>query len=160
WLLCLLLVWLNWQATLIVFLLPLLISRALMMMGNWAQHAFIDPTEPGNPYRNSITCINSAYNHQCFNDGYHIGHHLKPNLHWTEHPAYFLANQPQYVHHRAIVFEGIDYFMIFLFLMFKRYDRLAHHFVNLDNVYQSSEEVIALLKERTQKIGFVTYPSE
>ncbi len=86
------LLWFDWQTTVLVFVAPLVIVRFLMMAGNWAQHAFIDPATPENNYRNSITCINSDYNRKCWNDGYHIGHHLKPHLHWTEMPKDFLAN--------------------------------------------------------------------
>jgi len=68
-----------------------------MMAGNWAQHAFIDAASPDNNYRNSITCINAYYNRVCFNDGYHIAHHLKPTQHWTEMPAELLANRAKYV---------------------------------------------------------------
>src|SRR5207244_4365039 len=73
--------------TTVVFLVPLLLIRTLMMMGNWGQHAFVAQGEPENPYLASITCINSRYNRRCFNDGYHIGHHLKANAHWTEYPV-------------------------------------------------------------------------
>ena len=37
----------NWQATVIVFVVPLVMTRFLMMAGNWSQHAFIDPDDPG-----------------------------------------------------------------------------------------------------------------
>ena len=93
---CLILAYFNWQTTLLVFVAPLVLVRFLMMSGNWAQHAFIDPDSPANNYLNSITCINVAYNRRCFNDGYHIGHHLRPRLHWTEMPRDFLKNQDQY----------------------------------------------------------------
>src|SRR6185436_2726893 len=42
----------NWQATLIVFIIPFFLFRLLAMMGNWAQHAFIDEQEPANNYKN------------------------------------------------------------------------------------------------------------
>ena len=142
----------NLKATLLVFILPTIIVRFAMMSGNWAQHAFIDAREPENNYRNSITCINNVYNKRCFNDGYHIGHHLKPHMHWTDMPQDFKKNIEQYISNRAIVFEGIDYFIIWFWLMLKRYDILAKHFVNIGNTYQSEEEIIVMLKKRTQKI--------
>jgi len=142
----------NLKATLLVFILPTIIVRFAMMSGNWAQHAFIDAREPENNYRNSITCINNVYNKRCFNDGYHIGHHLKPHMHWTDMPQDFKKNIEHYIFNRAIVFEGIDYFIIWFWLMLKRYDILAKHFVNIGNTYQSEEEIIVMLKKRTQKI--------
>lgn len=141
----------NWPTTLLIFLFPLVLVRFLMMSGNWAQHAFIDPKEPANNYKNSITCINVAYNKRCFNDGYHIGHHLRPRLHWTEMPNDFLKNAKKYASNKALVFEGADYHMIWAMLMFKRYDTLASYVVNIDGMYQSKEEIKQLIKQRIQK---------
>mmetsp|Transcript_26816 Transcript_26816/g.59337 ORF Transcript_26816/g.59337 Transcript_26816/m.59337 type:complete len:349 (+) Transcript_26816:100-1146(+) len=143
---------LHFKATLFVFLLPWFIIRFGMMAGNWAQHAFIDAASPDNNYRNSITCINAYYNRVCFNDGYHIAHHLKPTQHWTEMPAELLANRAKYVENDAIIFEELDFFIIWFFLMLKRYDWLAHYYVNMGHKYKSDEEVVAMLKSRTARI--------
>jgi len=118
----------NLQATLYVLVLPMIIVRFSMMAGNWGQHAFIDESSPECNYRNSITCINSAYNRKCFNDGYHIGHHLRPHMHWTDMPVYFMKNIKKYADEKAIVFEGLDFHMVWAY-------------------------VIAMLKERTRRIG-------
>jgi fatty acid desaturase len=142
---------LNWRATLVVGVLPFLIARLGMMAGNWAQHAFVDPRHPGNTYRSSITCINTSYNRRCFNDGYHIGHHLSPNRHWTEMPADFLANWQQYRDEKALVFDRLDYFMIWACLMGKRYKTLARHVVDLEDFARTQEEIVSLLKERTRR---------
>lgn len=141
----------NWRATLVVFIIPLVVTRFMMMNGNWAQHAFISPTEPNNDYQNSITCINSRYNRTCFNDGYHIGHHVQASRHWTDMPKDFLQNKQRYIDEKAVVFRKIDYFAIWIFLMLKRYDWLAHFFVDLDTQNpRSQSEIISLLKQRTQ----------
>lgn len=142
----------NGRAALVVFVLPFLGARFGMMAGNWAQHAFIDPADPANPYRNSITCINSTYNRRCFNDGYHIGHHVSATRHWTEHPVEFLAQRAEYARQGAIVFQGIDFFGVWLCLMLKRYDWLARRYVNLGDEPRSEAEIAALLKSRTQPI--------
>lgn len=149
---CIVLAFFNWKATLVVFVLPLIIARFGMMAGNWAQHAFVDVRDPGNSYKNSITCINATYNKTCFNDGYHIGHHLRPSMHWTDMPADFLKNRAKYVENGSIVFKHIDFFIIWFLLMTKNYDYLASKFVDLNGQYESKEEIIALLKERTRKI--------
>ena len=73
-----------------------------MMAGNWGQHAFVDQETPENNYRNSLTCINSRYNKQAFNDGYHIGHHLRPGMHWTEMSVDFKANIEEYAKEKGI----------------------------------------------------------
>ena len=142
----------NWRATLCVFIIPLCVARFLMMAGNWGQHAFVDPNDAANDYRNSITCVNGRYNRRCFNDGYHIGHHVKPNRHWTELPGDFLTNKEEYARQGAIIFHTIDFFVVWLFLMLKRYDWLARFYVEIDGQNRSKDEVMALLRSRTAPI--------
>ena len=142
----------NWPATLLVFGFTLLITRTAMMSGNWAQHAFVDASQPDNCYVNSISCINSTYNQRCFNDGYHISHHWKPAMHWTEHPQELGDNLEKYAAADAIIFRKLDFFMVWVFLMLKRYDWLADNYVPIDDRQRSKEEIIALLKERTRHI--------
>lgn len=140
----------DWRSALAVFIAPYLLTRLLMMCGNWGQHAFVDKESPENCYRNSITCINAGYNRRCFNDGYHIGHHLKQTRHWTEMPTEFSSNIAKYASEKAIVFKGIDFFIVWVFLMLGRYDWLAKCYVQLDEANPlSTEEIIALLKSRT-----------
>lgn len=151
---CVLLCFINWPATLVVFIIPFVLFRLVAMIGNWAQHAFIAADDPGNDYKNSITCINTNYNHKCWNDGYHISHHEKMSMHWTEHPVYFQQTLDRYIDNNAIVFDGIHFLHVFVWLMRKRYDLLARHFVNLGNRFSTDEEVIAFLKSRTEKVPF------
>ncbi|RYC71913.1 fatty acid desaturase family protein [Spirosoma sordidisoli] len=149
---CIGLCFINWPATVMVFLLPLVIYRLIAMLGNWTQHAFVDGQDPGNAYKNSITCINVKYNKKCWNDGYHISHHVRPAMHWTEHPTFFQKTIDKYAQHRAIVFDGLDFLQIFFLLMRGRYDVLAAHMVNLNNTFADDQDAIALLKYRTQRI--------
>ena len=94
---------------------------------------------------------------RCFNDGYHIGHHLKANRHWTEYPADFLANRDQYAAEGAIVFEGLDFFLVSLLLWTGQWKTLARHYVRLDGP-RSDEEVIAMLKSRVHPVR--SWPAE
>ncbi|HWB65085.1 MAG TPA: fatty acid desaturase [Chitinophagales bacterium] len=152
---CIILWHYNWRATLMVFVLPFIIARFGMMAGNWAQHAFIDNTDPANSYKNSITCINCGYNKTCFNDGYHIGHHLRPNMHWTDMPLEFKRNLEKYKLNDAIVFEGIDFFVIWFLLVTRNYKYLAGKYVDLNERFSSQEEIIAHLKLRVASIEMV-----
>lgn len=149
---CTVMCFINWPATLIVFIIPFFLYRLVAMMGNWAQHAFIGADDPGNAYKNSITCINTKYNHKCWNDGYHISHHQKQTMHYTEHPGYFLKTIDGYITNEAIVFDGIHFLHVFIWLMRKRYDLLARHFVNIGDRYPDDEAVIVFLKSRTRSI--------
>lgn len=47
----------NSRATVFVLILPLTVMRCGLMVGNWGQHAFVDPIDPDSDYRSSITLI-------------------------------------------------------------------------------------------------------
>jgi hypothetical protein len=47
----------DWRPTLFVFILPHLLMRIGLMVGNWGQHAFVDADEPDSDYRSSVTLI-------------------------------------------------------------------------------------------------------
>jgi hypothetical protein len=53
---------------------------------------------------------------------------------------------------KILTFEGIHYLHIFLWLMTKRYDKLAARLVNIDNMFSSEEEAVTLLRQRTRKM--------
>jgi fatty acid desaturase len=142
----------NLKATLVIFIVPLLFARLVMMLGNWTQHSFIDSGNPDNLYTNSINCINTKYNYMCWNDGYHIIHHLRPGMHYTDMPAEFLKRKDEFALNKAIVFDGIHYLHIFIFLLTKRYDKLADNLVNINNMFSSREEAISVMKDRTRRI--------
>ncbi|MBY0425061.1 MAG: fatty acid desaturase, partial [Cytophagales bacterium] len=88
----------------------------------------------------------------CFNDGYHIVHHLKPAMHWTEYPGEFLRNTDRYAREDAFIFQKLDFHMVWFFLMMKRYDWLAKSMVRVNGSTLTEEKAIALMKERTKKI--------
>lgn len=140
----------NFKATLFIFIIPFAFARLVMMIGNWAQHAFIDISDPEH---NTINCINTKYNHTCWNDGYHSVHHLRPALHYTDIPVEFQNNLDLFAKNKTLVFDGIHYLHIFLWLMNRRYDKLAAHLVNINGTFSSEEEAIDLLKQRTKKLS-------
>lgn len=152
WTVGILLAIINWKAAIFVFLFTVLYTRSIMMAGNWGQHSMVDAQTPENVYRNTITCINAFYNRYCYNDGYHISHHIHPTMHWTEHPKSFTQNIGKYAAEGAIVLSGIDFFGVWFLLMLKRYKSLAKRYVSLDGVERSQEEIITLLKQRTKPI--------
>jgi fatty acid desaturase len=142
---------LDWRFGLVAFALPWFTCRLMMMIGNWGQHAFINVAQKNNGFSNAITCINTGYNERCFNDGYHSGHHLRANRHWTEAPADFLANKDKYAQEGAIVFEGLDFFLVSVLLWTGQYKTLAKRFVRL-GAPMTDDDVILLLKERVKPV--------
>jgi fatty acid desaturase len=143
--------WADFHFGLVAFLIPTLSVRFLMMVGNWGQHAFLNTARKNDGLSNAITCINAGYNQRAFNDGYHIGHHLKGNRHWTELPKELLDNREAYVRAGAIVFRGLDFFLVSILLWTKQWGVLARRYVRLDRP-MSDDEVIALLKSRVMPV--------
>ncbi len=141
YLFCGLMLLVSVKATVWVFIMPFFISRLVMMMGNFAQHSFVDYDDPGNCYKNSITCINTPYNHKCWNDGYHINHHLKPAMHYTDYPVHFQENLQEFSSNQALVFEKLDFLKVWFYLMKKDYNTLAAHIVNINGMYASDAAV-------------------
>jgi len=136
----------NPLAITFVFLVPRGIILFGMMSGNFVQHAFVDPRDSENSFKNSITCIDCHYNTLSFNDGYHSSHHINPLRHWSEHSKFFIDNVPHIkTIGGGIVFKNIDYLGIWWLLMTRNYVKLATHFVDLTGE-KSNEEIISYLK--------------
>lgn len=147
------LLWWNPWATLGVFIGPFLLIRWFMMAGNWAQHAFVDVDDPGNAYRNSNCLINARYNHLCYNDGYHIVHHLKPSLHYTEMATWFHDRAETFGEQDALVFDGLgNNQVVWWCLMSQNWDRLAEHLVDLPGApTRTHDEKVAMLQQRARR---------
>ena len=145
----------NLKATLWVLVGPLLFARLVMMLGNWAQHAFVDPDEPQDELASTVICINTKYNHKCWNDGYHAFHHLRQAAHYTEYPLMLEKHREELAAKKTFVFNGIHYLHIFAWLMARRYDKLANHLVNINGAFADKEDAIALMKARVKRFeGF------
>src|SRR6476620_2884707 len=147
---------LNLKATLMVLVIPFIFARFVMMLGNWTQHAFVDPVDPDNDFASNIICLNTSYNHKCWNDGYHAVHHIRPGAHYTELPVIFKQMLPSFKENRTFIFEKIHYLHIFTYLMFKQYDKLASYVVNVES-FSDKDDAIALLKRRTKKFDLKAF---
>ena len=138
----------NFKATLFIFIIPFFFARIVMMLGNWTQHAFVNLD---NLEDNTINCINIKYNKTCWNDGYHAVHHVRPALHYTEIPIEYMKNKDKFAEQKILVFDGIHYLHIFVWLMTKNYNKLADNLVNVNNMFSSKEEAIEEMKKRLKK---------
>jgi fatty acid desaturase len=140
----------DWAASLVLLVVPFCMLRWFMMCGNFAQHAFVDVDDAGNAYRNSTCLTNTFYNHKCYNDGYHIVHHIKPSLHWTEMATWYEENVETFSEQDAVVFDGIrNNQQIWVLLMTRNYDKLARHLVDFKG--RTHEERVAFLQGRVQR---------
>jgi hypothetical protein len=150
----------NLKATMIVFVVPFFFARLVMMLGNWTQHAFVDPYEPEDELASTIICMNTVYNHKCWNDGYHAFHHLRQAAHYTEYPLMFEKHLDELADKKTIIFSGIHYLHIFTWLLTKRYDKLAARMVNIRNTFANEEEAISLMKSRVKKFNLKPFRVE
>ncbi|EFR03420.1 fatty acid desaturase [Nannizzia gypsea CBS 118893] len=143
------------RATVFVFLLPLMLMRIAMMVGNWGQHALVDEIDPTSDFRSSITLIDVPSNRFCFNDGYHTSHHLNPRRHWREHPVAFLSQRQRYSQEQALVFRNIDYIMMTVKLLQKDYDYLARCMVPIGEkqISMTMKERAAMLRTKTRRFS-------
>ena len=161
------------RATVFVFVLPLMLLRAGLMVGNWGQHALVDEIDPNSDFRSSITLIDVAVSHRsqtyvtsladlgicmlqsnrfCYNDGYHTSHHLNPRRHWRDHPMAFISQKERYINENALVFRNIDYLMMTVKLLQKDYMYLAKSLVPIGNqIGMSMEQKAAMLRTKTRR---------
>ena len=142
----------NWRAALPLLIGSIAVTRFVLAAGNWAQHAFIDREDPADPLRNSTTCINTRFNHVAFNGGYHTTHHERVRAHWSERPALLARDLERYRSRGAVVFEGIDFGVLFLALMTKRYAFLARHRVLFGDAPRDQAAIVVELRRRTEPI--------
>lgn len=72
-------------ATLCYFLMPMTLAWLTFISMTYDDHVGLFED---NPLQASFTKTNKYINLFVFNNGYHLAHHLKPGLHWSELPAY------------------------------------------------------------------------
>jgi len=128
-------------------LIPHLSCIFLLAAINYTWHAWTDPSEPKNIYKNSITVLDGQYN--VYNEDYHVEHHKRPQTHWREYPINFQKHIEEYKENRAVIFQDTQAFEVFFLILFNDYEKMADKFVDL-NGDMSREDIIALLKYRLQ----------
>ena len=140
-------------AAAVVFLIPLVIIRTLMMMGNWGQHAFVDPSRARRcrtvqhhlhqqPLQSA--CIQRRLSHRPSSAGAGA---------LDEYPVEFEANIPSTAATMRSSSRGSTSSLVWLLLMTGRWSILARAFVQLPGApLRSNSEIIDLLKGRVQPV--------
>ncbi len=82
------LLYLNPYKFLLLFYIPHLFAQWFIVSINIIQHDGCDIVEPTikEPINTARNLTGSIINYLTFNNGYHMMHHLKPSLHWSELP--------------------------------------------------------------------------
>lgn len=144
-----LVMYINFWFGVAYLLIPHMSCIFLLAAINYTWHAWTDPSEPKNIYKNSITVLSGQYN--VYNEDYHVEHHKRPQTHWTEYPINYAKHIEEYKSNRAVIFQDTQAFEVFFLILFNDFEKMADKFVDL-NGDMSRKDIIALLKHRLQPV--------
>jgi phosphoinositide-3-kinase regulatory subunit 4 len=161
----------NFAATMMTMVLPLIQLRIALMADNWGQHALVDENDPDSKLKSSITVIDVVVcslsdnlivfsdfrlkaNRHGFNDGYHTSHHLLPARHWSEHPHAFIKAKQEFASGGALTFQGLDFIKLTFLLFKKNYNHIAECLLPMgEQIGMTKEEVVSMLRKKTKKFS-------
>jgi len=136
----------NWRIGIVYVLVPLLCMNFIMALTAWVQHAFCDPEHPEDYFANTVTLFDEL---NFMNEGYHLCHHHRSSLHWTEMPAHLERIRDKMRDAGSLVFRDLDVMELFFELtVLRRMDVLAEKLVPWQPM--NHEERLALLAKRTK----------
>ena len=133
---------------------PYFVCSFALMLGNFTQHAFINPDCPHENMGLTLQAMNSHENQHCFLDGYHVTHHIHGGLHWSQLPLRFADEIHRYAEADALVFSDLGYMDITALIFTGQLERLAKYYVHYGQtkVPRTTEEIVAEFRRRLAPI--------
>ena len=136
----------DWRIGIWFVLVPLFAMNFIMAITSWVQHAFCDPDHPEDYFVNTVTVFDDV---NFMNEGYHLCHHHRSSLHWTEMPAHLERLRDKMRESGSLVFRDLDFMQLFIELtLLRRMDVLAEKLVPWEPM--NHEQRLALLAKRTK----------
>jgi len=136
----------DWRIGLAFVAVPLFAMNFIMAITAWVQHAFCDSEHPEDYFANTVTVLDEV---NFMNEGYHLCHHHRSSMHWTEMPAHLEAIRGKMKQAGSLVFRDLDFMELFLELtLLGRMDVLAERLIPWEPM--THEQKLALLASRTK----------
>jgi fatty acid desaturase len=142
----------DWRIGIAYVLVPLLVMNFIMAMTAWVQHAFYDEERPEDYFANTVTVYDEV---NFMNEGYHLCHHHRSGLHWTEMPAHLERIRDKMRESGSLVFRDMDFMDLFVELtLLRRMDVLAERLVPWEPMDHAQR--LALLEKRTKAVRAIS----
>jgi fatty acid desaturase len=136
----------DWRIGALYVLVPLLSMNFITAITGWVQHAFYDPEHSEDYFAHTVTVLDDL---NFMNEGYHLCHHHRSGMHWTEMPVHFERIRGHMREAGSLVFRDMDFMGLFLELtLLRRMDVLAEKLIPWEPMDHSQK--LALLVNRTR----------